>query len=93
MENKKTIEIVRQNLIDLRKQSKLTQVELADKIGYSAKTVSRWETGDVIPDIDTLEVLSNIYNISIKDLFDANLLLRIKPKNFKERQMCLRLHK
>ena len=44
-------EIVRENLVKLRKERKLTQIELSQKIGYSDKAISRWETGEVTPDI------------------------------------------
>ena len=53
-------ETVRENLIKLRKEHKFTQIELAERIGYSDKAISRWETGEVNPDIETLEKLAGI---------------------------------
>ena len=45
-----TKEIIRQNLVKLRKEKKMTQLELAEKLNYSDKAVSRWENGEVVPD-------------------------------------------
>ena len=46
--------IFAQNLIMLRKQMKLTQIELAEKINYSDKAISKWERGESIPDVSVL---------------------------------------
>ncbi len=62
-------ETVRENLIKLRKEHKYTQMELAEKIGYSDKAISRWETGEVNPDIETLEKLSSLYGVDITVFF------------------------
>ena len=60
---------VRENLVKLRKEHKFTQMELAEKIGYSDKAISRWETGEVNPDIETLEKLAELYGIDITVFF------------------------
>lgn len=62
-------ETVRENLIKLRKEHKYTQMELAEKIGYSDKAISRWETGEVNPDIETLETLAKLYGVDITVFF------------------------
>lgn len=62
-------EIVKQNLIKFRKQNKLTQIELAKQLDYSDKAISRWETGETTPDIETLEKLANVYGVQITDFF------------------------
>ena len=79
----KTIkEILVENLINLRKTHKLTQLELSDKIGYSDKAISRWEHGEVLPDITTLEKLAEIYGVSFTSLFEENLnIQKEKSKN------------
>lgn len=56
-------EIVRLNLISLRKQNKLTQLDLAKKISYSDKAISRWENGEVTPSLEILEQLAIVYNV------------------------------
>ena len=63
-------ELVRENLISFRKGAKLTQLELAQKIGYSDKAVSRWETGEVVPDIETLNALSELYGVPMGAFFE-----------------------
>jgi len=68
--NQNTKKVVIENLIALRKQVKLTQVELAKKINYSDKAISRWENGEVLPDIETLELLSKIYDVNITYFFE-----------------------
>lgn len=63
-------EIVRENLVKLRKERKLTQIELSQKIGYSDKAISRWETGEVTPDIETLDALAELYGVPIAAFFE-----------------------
>ena len=62
-------ETVRSNLVRLRKDRKWTQMELAEKIGYSDKAISRWETGEVNPDIETLDKLAELYEVDISVFF------------------------
>ncbi len=64
-------EIVRENLIKLRKEKQWTQVEVAKKIGYSDKAISRWETGEGSPDIETLAALADLYEIPVESLFSV----------------------
>lgn len=54
-----------EKLVVLRKQSGLTQMELAEKLNVSRQAISRWEVGAAIPGTDNLKVLSNIYGVSI----------------------------
>ncbi|MBR1866997.1 MAG: helix-turn-helix domain-containing protein [Clostridia bacterium] len=65
-------EIVCENLVNFRKSNKLTQLELAEKVGYSDKAVSRWEKGEVTPDVETLDRLAKIYNLPISAFFEEN---------------------
>lgn len=57
------------NIRRLRKKQNMTQKSLADKIGYSEKTVSKWETEGSIPSIDALFRVANILRVSVVDLF------------------------
>ena len=57
----------------LRKEQKLTQQELADKLGVSPKTISKWETGGGLPDISFLKKISEIFNITIEELLEGTL--------------------
>ena len=55
--------IIAKNLAHFRKQSGLTQAELAEKLNYSDKAVSRWEHGDTLPDINVLNQLCEFYGL------------------------------
>ena len=55
----------------LREQRRLTQAELADKIGVSAKTVSKWETAKGLPDVSLLEPLAKALSISVIELMNG----------------------
>lgn len=55
-----------------REVAKLTQPELAQKIGTSQQNISRWERNEVIPSIDFCVQLANFYGISIDELLCLN---------------------
>jgi len=57
-----------ENLILLRKLKKLSQEELAGKIGISRQTLSKWETGESLPDIEKAKQLADILDVSLDDL-------------------------
>lgn len=62
------------NLIaKLRKEKSLTQQELADLLGVSSKTISKWETGSGLPDISFLKQVSEIFEITIEELLDGTI--------------------
>ena len=65
--------IIAKNLIFLRKKNNLTQADLAEKINYSDNAISRWERGEVTPGIEILKMLSDFYQVEIKDILDENL--------------------
>lgn len=67
--------IFSKNLRDLRKAAGLTQKELGETIGYSEKTVSKWECGAGVPDIHGLFALCGKLGVTMEELFsDANAL-------------------
>lgn len=51
-----------------RREQNLTQEQLAEKIGVSNKTVSKWETGKTMPDYSVVERLCEVLNISVSEL-------------------------
>ena len=65
-------EIVAKNLTELRKSSRLTQVELAEKINYSDKTISKWERGEGLPDVETLKKLADLYGVTVDSILNEN---------------------
>ncbi len=56
----------------LREKAKITQLQLAEKIGVSDKTISKWETGKGYPDITLLEPIANALSVSISELISGN---------------------
>ncbi len=57
--------IVAKNLVDLRKNAGFTQIEIAEKLNYSDKAVSKWERGESLPDVETIKKLADLYNVSV----------------------------
>lgn len=57
--------IIGKNIIELRKKMGLTQAELAEKINYSDKAVSKWECGDAVPDIAVLKKLAEFLGVTV----------------------------
>ena len=58
-------------IFELRTQKGLSQEELAEKIFVTRQAVSRWENGETIPSIDTLKLLSKLFDVSINTLLGA----------------------
>lgn len=58
-------------LLELRKKNNLTQDELAEKLYITRQAVSRWESGETIPNIETLKSLSKLFNVSINTLLGS----------------------
>ena len=59
---------MQKNIIFYRKMRKLTQKELAEKVGTGVTTVSGWERGAYSPDIDTLYLICNALGVSLNDI-------------------------
>ena len=73
-------ETIAKNLVQLRINSRLTQLQLAEKLNYSDKAVSKWERGEAIPDIRVLIKLAEIYNIKVDDILSPAAAEVVKPK-------------
>lgn len=56
------------NLISLRKLNNLTQEELAQQLGVSRQTLSKWETGESVPDIEKSKQLAETLGVTLDDL-------------------------
>ena len=69
MENiSETNKIIAKNLTYYRKAAGWTQAELAEKINYSDKSVSKWESGNGAPDVYTLLLIAELYGVTLNDL-------------------------
>ncbi len=77
-------------LINLRKQSGLSQEELAAKLGLSRQAVSKWERAEASPDTDNLICLAKLYGVSLDDLLNTDQpveeIVRDVKENEKEKQ-------
>ena len=66
-----------ENLIQLRKLNQMSQDELADQIGVSRQTLSKYETGESLPDIERCNRLADIFGVTVDDLinYEKRILL------------------
>lgn len=58
-------------LLALRKQNNMTQDELAEKLFVTRQAVSRWESGETTPNVETLKLLSRLFDVSINTLLGS----------------------
>ena len=56
------------NLVQLRRENNLSQEELSEKLGVSRQTLSKWETGDSVPDIEKSKILADVFGVSLDEL-------------------------
>lgn len=73
-------DVIACNLIELRQQAGITQLQLAEMLNYSDKAVSKWERGESIPDLRVLIKIAEIYHISLDDLVREKPDKPVKPK-------------
>ena len=69
-------------IAELRKENNLTQQALGDKLGVTNKTISRWETGVYMPDIEMLQLLGKEFGVSVNEIIAGE---RIAEESFKEK--------
>lgn len=58
-------------LRDLRKANGFTQEQVAEKLGTSSRTISRWETGAYMPDISLLVAIAEMYDVDVREIIDG----------------------
>lgn len=61
-------------IAELRRREGLTQEALGEKLGVTNKTVSRWENGNYLPDIETLQLLAREFGVSLPELLAGERL-------------------
>ncbi|MGN0290023.1 MAG: helix-turn-helix domain-containing protein [Lachnospiraceae bacterium] len=74
--------IIAKNIQALRQEKGMTQVELAEKLNYSDKSVSKWERGESLPDITVLKGIADLFEVSLDYLTEDEH--RQKPYPSKE---------
>lgn len=79
MDQENIKKIIANNMLVFRKRSGLTQAELAEKINYSDKAVSKWERGDGIPDVLVLCEMAEIFGVTLNDMVSENAPRKVPP--------------
>ncbi|MBP0984388.1 MAG: helix-turn-helix transcriptional regulator [Oscillospiraceae bacterium] len=69
-------------LAQLRREQDLTQEQLGEKLGVTNKTISRWETGNYLPPVEMLQLMSDIYGVSINELLSGE---RLTEESYREK--------
>lgn len=64
------------NITKLRKSLNLNQAQLAEKLNYTDKAISKWETGETIPDVISMHKIADFFKVSIDDLISNNNIVK-----------------
>ncbi len=64
--------IVAKNISDLRKESGMTQLHLAEALNYSDKAVSKWERGESLPDVGVLKSIAELFGVTVDYLLTSD---------------------
>ncbi len=73
--------IIAKNIASLRRERQMTQFELAEKLNYSDKAVSKWERGESVPDISVLKQIADLFAVTVDWLLEEE---HLKPKKSAE---------
>ena len=57
--------VIAKNIIRLRQNAKMTQIELAERLNYSDKAISKWERAESMPDITVLKVIADLFEVPL----------------------------
>lgn len=83
-------ENIAKNIIIYRKSANLTQLDLAEKLHYSDKAVSKWERGEAVPDIVTLKSIADLFGITVDTLISEPKQAKPKSKyNLSKRRIII----
>lgn len=64
--------IIAENVVELRKRNGMTQIELAEKLNYSDKAISKWERGESVPDISVLKNIADLFGVTVDYLISSD---------------------
>lgn len=70
--------VIADNIIFYRKEKGYTQLELAEKLNYSDKAVSKWERAESLPDVITLNEIASMLDVTLNDLVSVKKKVRIR---------------
>lgn len=71
--------IISQNIVSLRRESGMTQLELAEKLNYSDKAISKWERGESVPDITVLKAIADLFGVTVDYLIEKEHKVEREP--------------
>ncbi len=83
MDDTELARIVGKNITSLRKTAGMTQLELAEKLNYSDKSVSKWEQGNGLPDIHVLMNIANLFGVTLDDLVHVQRERKFLPRTLR----------
>lgn len=75
--------VLKERIRELRKAKGITQEALAREVGVSETTISKWENGNSVPDIEMLCILSDYFEVSLDELLDRKTKLKRKVSEWK----------
>jgi transcriptional regulator with XRE-family HTH domain len=78
---------VGQFIKELRKEKNLTQEQLAEQFNVARRTVSRWETGHNLPDLDILIEMSDLFGVDLREILDGERKIKKMDAEMKETVM------
>lgn len=64
--------IIAKNITALRQSHKMTQIDLAEKLSYSDKAISKWERGESVPDISVLKSIADLFGVTVDYLLEED---------------------
>lgn len=73
--------VIAKNIASLRREREMTQFELAEKLNYSDKAISKWERGESVPDIVVLKQIADLFGVTVDWLLEEE---HAKPKKSTE---------
>ena len=85
--------IIAENITLLRKGSGMTQIELAEKLNYSDKAISKWERGESVPDISVLKQIADMYGVTVDYLITSGHSAPPDDKEIEARELAERKRK
>ncbi len=84
-------EIVAANLTELRRAKGWTQAELAEKINYSDKSISKWERGDGLPDLKVIKQLAVLYGVTLDTIVTESTPEELRQAQKPKGRLTLRI--
>jgi len=80
--------IIAKNIVKLRTASGMTQIELAEKLNYSDKAVSKWERAESVPDIATLCTVAKLFGVTLDQLVSDNEVIILNSINADDNEIA-----